>query len=244
MTEVTVGEGMVEKAEGEAHPKGLLFEYAEGLRDDAVVAREVGFLRRDFSRRSEDEQETWSRLGVLVLATLAEGGAGEVRDLERMLREKGPDVDALIPEDPEEMPDEVLLRLETENVLRVLGRYREIEERSVTARKLREQIKVSREQMSRLREQGRLLGILLPFRQSYYYPAWQFDPKTGETLEGLPELVRVAQEEVGMDALGLDAFMTSREKGGGRPPHERFREGQEGREWILMVLRAARDVGS
>ncbi len=242
LTEVTAGEDMIERTEREAHPRRWLLEQMEELRGDAAVAKEVGFLRRDFPRRSEEEQETWSRLGVLLLATLVEGPAEKVRDLERTLREESLDLEERIPEDPEEMPDEVLRRLEMENVLRVLGHYREIEERSIPARELREKLGVSREQMSRLRAQGRLLGILLPFRQSYYYPAWQFDPESGETFEGLPELIRVAEEEVGMDSLALDAFMTSRKAG--ELPYERFREGQEGREWVLTVLRAARDVGS
>lgn len=242
LTEVTVGEYMVEKAEREAHPGRWLSERMEELRGDESVAREVGFLRREMPRRSEEERDIWSRLGVMVLATLAEGSAEKVRGLERSLREESPGLEERIPEDPEEMPDEVLRRLEMENVLRVLGHYREIEERSISARELREKLGVSREQMSRLRSQGRLLGILLPFRQSYYYPAWQFDPESGETFEGLPELMEVAEGEVGMDALSLDAFMTSRK--GGELPHERFGEGRDGREWVLNILRAARDVGS
>ena len=242
MTEVTVGEDMIERTEREAHPRRWLLEQMEGLRGDEAVTKEVGFLRRDFPRRSEEEQEAWSRLGVLLLATLVEGPAEKVRDLERTLREEIPDLEERIPEDPEEMPDEVLRRLEMENVLRVLGHYREIEERSIPARELREKLGVSREQMSRLRAQGRLLGILLPFRQSYYYPAWQFDPESGETFEGLPELIRVAEEEAGMDSLALDAFMTSRKEG--ELPYERFKEGREEREWVLSILRAARDVGS
>jgi len=242
LTEVTVGENMIERTERGVNPRSWLLEQMEGMRGDVAVAKEVGFLRRDFPRRSEEEQEAWSRLGVLLLATLVEGPAEKVRDLERTLKEESPDLEELIPEDPEEMPDEVLRRLEMENVLRVLRHYREIEERSIPARELRQKLGVSREQMSRLRAQGRLLGILLPFRQSYYYPAWQFDPQSGETFEGLPELVRVAEKEVGMDSLALDAFMTSRKAG--KLPYERFKEGHEGREWVFMALRAARDVGT
>ena len=236
---------MAEKTHREHRPEEWLMENAEGLRHDEAVAREMGFLRRELPRRSEEERTVWGRLGVLVLAALAgQGSAEKLEGLERALREDDEDLEGRIPDDPEQMPDDVLLRLEAENALRVLGRYRRVEERSIPARELRERLRVSREQMSRLREQGKLLGVLLPFRQSYYYPAWQFDPRTGETVEGLPELVRVAGEEVGMGPIGFDAFMTSRDKGEGVPPYELLKEGPEGRERVLKVLRAAHDVGS
>jgi hypothetical protein len=236
---------MVEKTRGERRPEEWLMENAEGFRDDEALAEEVRFLRRALPRRSERERGAWGRLGVLVLAALAGlGSAEKLEGLERALGEADEDLEGRIPDDPERMPDDVLLRLEAENALRVLARYRRLEERSIPARELRERLGVSREQMSRLREQGRLLGVLLPFRQSYHYPAWQFDPRTGEALEGLPELVRVAREEVGMGPVGFDAFMTSRKKGEGALPYELLKGGPEGRERVLEVLRASRDVGS
>ena len=77
---------------------------------------------------------------------------------------------------------------------------------------------VSRQRLEQLRKRGRLFGLMLPFRSSYVYPHWQFDPETGEGLEDLPRLLGTA-EEAGVGPLALDEFMVSGSAGEvGVPP--------------------------
>ena len=107
------------------------------------------------------------------------------------------------------MSDELFFELEVENLVRLWDRYRWIEERSLSGPALRERLGgVSRQRLEQLRKSGRLFGLMLPFRSSYVYPHWQFDPETGEGFKDLPGLLGAA-EEAGVGSLALDGFTVS-----------------------------------
>lgn len=89
-----------------------------------------------------------------------------------------------------------------------------------------------------MRDSKRLLDLRLPFRESFYYPVWQFTG-TGGPIEAMPRLIEAA-EIAGMDLADLDAFMVS--AGGGTPPYKVLEEGNE--EWVLSWIRAALDGGA
>lgn len=146
-------------------------------------------------------------------------------------------------DNPEQMSDETRRRLRAQNARRVRESYRELEARSVRARELARTMGVSPERLRGMAERRELLGVPLLDREETVYPTWQFDPETGRTIEGLPELMRVAEEEVGMGPGGLDAFMTMpQRRGGGIVAVERFKEGEEGRAWVFWALRTASEV--
>jgi hypothetical protein len=73
---------------------------------------------------------------------------------------------------------------------------------------------------------------MLPFRSSYVYPHWQFDPETGEGLEDLPRLLGTA-EEAGVGPLALDGFMVSGSAGEVGSPLTDVPIWPEGRELVL-----------
>ena len=146
-------------------------------------------------------------------------------------------------DDPEQMSDGTRRRLRAQNARRVRESYRELEARSVLARELVRTMGVSPERLRGMTERRELLGVPLLDREETVYPTWQFDPETGETLEGLTELMRVAEEEVGMGPGGLDAFMTMpQRRGGGIAAVERFKEGEEGRAWVFWALRTSSEM--
>ena len=146
-------------------------------------------------------------------------------------------------DDPEQMSDETRRRLRAENARRVRESYRELEARSVLGRELARGMKVSPERLRVMTERRELLGVPLLDREETAYPTWQFDPETGRTIEGLPELMRVAEEEVGMGPTGLDAFMTTpQRRGGGTVAVERFKESDEGRAWVFWALRTSSEI--
>lgn len=223
---------------------------------EAVVLGELGGLLPDSESSAAGAREVLEELGEaapaerdavltlapLVLRVLARGGHAERDALERALEGSTREE---IPGDPEEMSDELFAELEVENLVRLWDRYRWIEERSLSGPELRERLGgVSRQRLEQLRKRGRLFGLMLPFRGSYVYPHWQFDPETGEGLEDLPRLLGTA-EEAGVGPLALDGFMVSGSAGeDGVPPYRMFRSGPEGRELVLGALRAALSEGS
>jgi hypothetical protein len=188
------------------------------------------------------EREAVLALAPLVLHVLARGDRAERDALERAIEESTREE---MPEDPEEMSDELFFELEVENLVRLWDRYRWIEERSLSGPELRERLGgVSRQRLEQLRKRGRLFGLMLPFRGSYVYPHWQFDPETGKGLEDLPRLLGTA-EEASVGPLTLDGFMVSESAGeDGVPPYRMFRSGPEGRDLVLGALGAALSEGS
>lgn len=217
--------------------------FLDHLLSQEEMADSVREFRRELQGKPEAERRALWQVAPLVLQVLAGGSAREIRELEQGLRESGTEDD--IPEDPEEMSDELLRKLELENLLRLWARYREIESRSLPGRELRAKLgDISRQRLEQLRNQKKLLGLRLPFRQTYYYPSWQFDPETGETLPELDRLLS-ASREAGMGPVALDGFMTSRSAGeGDSVPYEVYRSNSEGRERVLSYVGAALDVGS
>lgn len=63
-----------------------------------------------------------------------------------------------VPDDPEEVSEELARRLDLENLLGVLADYRELEERSVPAEELGHRLDVSHERLERMLDAGELLG--------------------------------------------------------------------------------------
>lgn len=169
-----------------------------------------------------------------LLATLGErilrGSREELLEMEERLRGESPRKE--LPEDPEEVGEELLRELELENLLRVFAHYRGVEQRSVSGTELGKKLGVKRQWLKQLRDSKRLLGLRLPFRESFYYPVWQFTG-TGSPIEAMTRLIGAA-EEAGMDPADLDAFMVGESAGGGTPPYKVLAEGHEERvlSWI------------
>lgn len=225
---------------GAERPEKFLLDHLLSHEEMADSVREFD---RELQGRPEAERRALRQVAPLVLQVLAGGSARELRELEQGLRESGTEED--VPEDPEEMSDELLRKLELGNLLRLWARYREVQSRSLSGRELRAKLGgISRQRLEQLRDQKKLLGLKLPFRQAYYYPSWQFDPETGETLPELDRLLSASQE-AGMGPVALDGFMTSRSAGEDDSlPYEVYRSSSEGRERVLSYVDAALDVGS
>lgn len=223
----------------EAFVLGEIGGWLTGSEGVSGHAREV---LEELKEGTPAEREAVLALAPLVVHILARGNHGERGALERALEGSAREE---IPEDPEEMSDELFFELEVENLVRLWDRYRWIEERSLSGPELRERLGgVSRQRLEQLRKSGRLFGLMLPFRGSYVYPHWQFDPETGEGFKDLPGLLGAA-EEAGVGSLALDGFMVSGSAGeDGVPPYRMFRSGPEGRELVLGAIGAALSEGS
>lgn len=240
-----MGSGVERKAGGgtefvaEAFVLGELRGLLPDSESSAVGAREIS---EELGKAEPAERDAVLALAPLVVRVLARGNHAERDALERALEGSTREE---IPEDPEEMSDEMFFELEVENLVRLWDRYRWIEERSLSGPELRERLGgVSRQRLEQLRKRGRLFGLMLPFRGSYVYPHWQFDPETGEDFEDLPRLLGAA-EEAGVGPLALDGFMVSESAGeDGFPPYRMIQSGPEGRELVLGALRAALSEGS
>ncbi len=220
----------------------VLDELGGWLAESGRTSERARAVLEELKEGTPAEREAVLALVPLVLHVLARGDHAERDALERAIEESTREE---MPEDPEEMGDELFFELEVENLVRLWDRYRWIEERSLTGPELRERLGgVSRQRLEQLRKRGRLFGLMLPFRGSYVYPHWQFDPETGEGFEDLPRLLGTA-EEAGVGPLALDGFMVSGSAGeDGNPPYRMFRSGPEGRELVLEALGAALSEGS
>lgn len=210
--------------------------------DHPLEGHEARDIEREIKHRPESERKLISAVMPKMLHTIASGSAKELRTLEAALKE-ATDSEHDLPETPEELTPELAHRLDLENLFGVWADYQELEERSVSGEALSARVGVKRQRLEQLRSTGRLLGIRIPFRRSYYYPVWQFDPATGEMLPQICDLQRTATE-VGMDHLALNGFMTNPEAGEGTPPGEVFQRGPEGRQTVLEWIAAARSGGS
>jgi hypothetical protein len=240
-----MGSGVERRAGGdtefaaEAYVLGKLRGALPDGEDSTVETREV---LEELGKAEPAERDAVLALTPLVARVLARGDHAERDALERAIEGSTREE---MPEDPEEMSDELFFELEVENLVRLWDRYRWIEERSLSGPELRERLGgVSRQRLEQLRKRGKLFGLMLPFRVSYVYPHWQFDPETGEGFEDLPRLLGTA-EEAGVGPLALDGFMVSESAGeDGVPPYRMFRFGPEGRDLVLGALGAALSEGS
>lgn len=92
------------------------------------------------------------------------------------------------------------------NAVRVLADRARLRRECVKASVVEEALGVSRQRLHRMREEGRLLAVLVRERHPALYPYWQFT-KEGDVVDGLERLVR-ASREVGMEPETLHFFMT------------------------------------
>src|ERR1019366_7246453 len=79
---------------------------------------------------------------------------------------------------------------EARNLRRVFALWRGAREEAVS----REGLRGSRQQLKHLRDAGKLVALRLPMHREFVYPAWQFDSKTGQPLDGVPEILEAAEE--------------------------------------------------
>ena len=94
-----------------------------------------------------------------------------------------------------------------------------------------------RKGVDRRRRRGQLLGWRAGSRT--LHPAWQFDPRRGETRSGLPAVLD-ALSEVAPDPEAADALMTAaREDLGGRTLADLLAAGRV--ETVVRLVRAAGD---
>ena len=93
---------------------------------------------------------------------------------------------------------------EARNLRRVFALWRRAAEESLSA----EDLGVSRQQLKHLRDAHKLVALQLPLRRGFVYPAWQFDPESGEPLAGIPQILNAAQEAK-LTTLGLHLLMVS-----------------------------------
>lgn len=210
--------------------------------DHSLQGHEARDIEKEIKRRPESERKLISAVVPEMLHAMASGSAKELRALETALKEAtNSEYDLL--EEPEDLTPELAHRFDLENLFGVWADYRELEERSVSGEALSARLGVKRQRLEQLRSAGKLVGIRIPFRRSYYYPVWQFDPATGEMLPQIYDLENAATE-LGMDHLALDGFMTNPEAGEGAPPGDVFQRGPEGRQTVLEWIAAARSGGN
>lgn len=158
--------------------------------------------------------EAASRAAVDAVDVLMFGRREELERLQELLAELRSRLDA----DGME-----LMELEASGRLQLLALYRGVEEESLSVAEL-EEVGISRQRLKQLRDEGRLLGILLPFRRGYLYPSWQFQEDL-TPLSFLPELLEVAAEE-DIDPLTVHRLLTNRPAGDGATPLQLCEEGR------------------
>lgn len=111
------------------------------------------------------------------------------------------------------------------NLARVLRDRARLKEESLRAGEVEDLLMVGRERLRRMREEGRILGVVRGERRPTLYPRWQFTAG-GEILEGLMAVISAARE-AGMGPEELHFFMTEPdERVGGEPPVELLRRGE------------------
>ena len=126
---------------------------------------------------------------------------------------------------------------EARNLRRVFLLWRRAAEESLNA----EDLGVSRQQLKHLRDAHKLVGLQLPLRRGFVYPAWQFDPETGEPLAGIPQILAAAHEAK-LTTLGLHLLMVSNAAEDGATPAERLAAGDQG--YVVKLVSAANAHGS
>ena len=126
---------------------------------------------------------------------------------------------------------------EARNLRRVFVLRRRAAEESLSA----EDLGVSRQQLKHLRDAHKLVGLQLPLRRGFVYPAWQFDPESGETLAGIPQILATAHEAK-LTTLGLHLLMVSTAAEDGSTPAEWLAAGDQ--DYVVKLVSAANAHGS
>jgi len=126
---------------------------------------------------------------------------------------------------------------EARNLRRVFLLCRRAAEESLSA----EDLGVSRQQLKHLRDAHKLVGLQLPLRRGFVYPAWQFDPETGEPLAGIPQILAAAQAAK-LTTLGLHLLMVSSTAEDGATPADRLAAGNQ--DDVVKLISAANAHGS
>jgi hypothetical protein len=126
---------------------------------------------------------------------------------------------------------------EARNLRRVFLLWRRAAEESLSA----EDLGVSRQQLKHLRDAHKLVALQLPLRRGFVYPAWQFDPETGEPLAGIPQILAAAQEAQ-LTTLGLHLLMVSSTAEDGATPADWLAAGNQ--DDVVTLISAANAHGS
>lgn len=126
---------------------------------------------------------------------------------------------------------------EARNLRRVFLLWRRAAEESLTA----EDLGVSRQQLKHLRDAHRVVALHLPLRRGFVYPAWQFDPESGEPFAGIPEIMAAAQE-ARLTPLGLHLLMVSTAAEDGSAPADWLAAGKQ--DYVVKLVAAANAHGS
>jgi hypothetical protein len=126
---------------------------------------------------------------------------------------------------------------EARNLRRVFLMWRRAAEESLSA----EDLGVSRQQLKHLRDAHKLVGLQLPLRPGFVYPAWQFDPETGEPFAGIPQILDAAKEAK-LTTLGLHRLMVSTAAEDGTAPADWLAAGKQ--DYVVKLLTAANAHGS
>ncbi len=126
---------------------------------------------------------------------------------------------------------------EARNLRRVFLLWRRAAEESLTA----EDLGVSRQQLKHLRDAHRVVGLQLPLRRGFVYPAWQFDQESGEPFASIPQILAAAQEAK-LTPLGLHLLMVSTAAENGGTPADRLGAGKQ--DYVIKLVTAANAHGS
>lgn len=126
---------------------------------------------------------------------------------------------------------------EARNLRRVFLLWRRAAEESLRA----EDLGVSRQQLKHLRDAHKVVGLQLPLRRGFVYPAWQFDPQTGEPFAGIPRILDAAQEAK-LTTLGLHLLMVSAAAEDGTTPADWLAADKH--DYVVNLITAADAHGS
>jgi hypothetical protein len=126
---------------------------------------------------------------------------------------------------------------EARNLRRVFALWRRAGEESLTA----DDLGVSRQQLKHLRDGGKLVALRLPMHREFVYPAWQFDPATGQPLDGISEILEAAGEAK-LSALGLHLLMVSPAAENSTTPAGWLADGRQ--DYVVELVAAANAHGS
>jgi hypothetical protein len=126
---------------------------------------------------------------------------------------------------------------EARNLRRVFVLWRRAADESLTA----EDLGVSRQQLKHLRDAHKVVALQLPLRRGFVYPAWQFDPESGEPFAGIPQIVAAAQE-ARLTPLALHLLMVSAAAEDGTAPADWLAAGRQ--DYVIKLVAAANAHGS
>ena len=126
---------------------------------------------------------------------------------------------------------------EARNLRRVFLLWRRAAQESLSA----DDLGVSRQQLKHLRDAHKLVGLQLPLRRGFVYPAWQFVPETGEPFAGIPEILNAAQEAK-LTTLGLHLLMVSTAAEHEATPADWLAAGKQ--DYVVKLVTAANAHGS